>query len=314
MEINKIYQGNCIDILKTFLDKSIDCCITSPPYWGLRDYGVDGQIGIEETPELFANKLADLFDEVKRVLKDEGTLWLNLGDSYISAKCDYMPTQTLRKGNSADYIQKDSGLGYPPNRRNQVGYKTKDLVGIPWLVAFELRKRGWWLRCDIVWHKPNPMPESVKDRPTRSHEFIFLMSKNERYYYDADAIKTKMDCSEHDKRSGKGRKRFPTELVNGIRGSNPEKVYEWANKRSVWTVNTMPYADAHFATFPERLIIDCIKAGCPENGTVLDPFSGAGTTALVARKLNRNFVGIELNEKYCKMAEKRLRKELGMFL
>ena len=312
--LNKIINGKSIEVLKTLPDNSIDCCVTSPPYWGLRDYGAEGQIGIEETPEAFVNKLADLFDEVKRCLKDDGTLWLNLGDSYISAKCDYMPTQTLKNGNKSDYIQKDSGLGYPPNRRNQVGYKSKDLVGIPWMVAFELRKRGWWLRCDIVWHKPNPMPESVQDRPTRCHEFIFLMTKSKKYYYDADAIKTKMECSEHDKRSRQGRKRFPTDKINGIRGNTPDKIYEWANKRDVWTVTTKPCDEAHFATFPEDLIVDCILAGSREGGIVLDPFFGSGTTGIVARKKNRNYVGIEINPKYIQIAEKRLYKEIGMFL
>lgn len=310
---NKILCGDALAELKKMPDNSIDCCVTSPPYWSLRDYQAAGQIGVEETPEEFVNKLANIFDEVKRCLKNDATLWLNLGDSYISAKCDYMPTQTLKNGNKSDYIQKDSGLGYPPNRRSQKGYKAKDLVGIPWMVAFELRKRGWWLRCDIVWHKPNPMPESVQDRPTRCHEFIFLMTKSKKYYYDADAIKTKMDCAEHDKRSRISRKRFPTDKINGIRKSD-DGLREWANKRDVWTVILNPYLGSHFSTFPENLIVDCIKAGCPQDGIVLDCFMGAGTTALVARKLNRNYIGIELNKEYCKMAEDRLIEELGLFV
>ncbi len=316
MEVNKIYNGNSLDVLKTLPDESIDCCVTSPPYWGLRDYGMNGQIGVEETPEAFVNKLADLFDEVKRCLKDDGTLWLNLGDSYISAKCDYMPTQTLKNGNKSDYIQKDSGLGYPPNRRTQAGYKSKDLVGIPWMVAFELRKRGRWLRCDIVWNKPNPMPESVQDRPTRSHEFIFLMSKSKKYYYDYEAIKTPSQNPDVDysKTHLVGNKRNPTDKVNGFRPRETSAIYEMANKRDVWTVTTKPCADAHFATFPEELIVDCILAGCREGGTVLDPFFGSGTTGIVARKKNRNYIGIEINPKYIKIAENRLYKEIGMFL
>lgn len=306
--MNKIYNENCLTGLKNLPDNSIDCCVTSPPYFGLRDYGTDEQIGLEETPELFVSKLVEVFTEVKRVLKDEGTLWLNLGDSYASQGGGQVE-QTVR--NSNDYV--NAGQSKGKSRKAPTGVKPKDLIGIPWMVAFALRSSGWYLRQDIIWSKPNPMPESVTDRCTKSHEYIFLLSKSTKYYYDAEAIKKEMECSEHDKRSRKGKKRFPTKLVNGIRGDNPERVYEFANKRSVWTVNTRPYSEAHFATFPERLIIDCIKAGCPENGTILDPFMGAGTTALVARKLNRNYIGFELNPDYIKIAEKRLQKELGMF-
>lgn len=311
--INHILNMDCLTGLKQLPDECIDCCVTSPPYWGLRDYGVDGQIGLEQTPELFAEKMGELFDEVRRVMKKDGTLWLNLGDSHISAKCDYMPNQTISGDKKRDYIKRDSGLGYPPNRVRHDGYKSKDLVGIPWMCAFELRRRGWWLRSDIIWHKPNPMPESVTDRPTRAHEYIFLMTKAAKYYYDAEAIKTKMDCPEHDKRSRQSRKRFPTEKINGIRKGNDE-LREYANKRTVWSVTVQPTTDAHFATFPQNLIVDCIKAGCPENGVVLDPFMGSGTTAIVAKKLNRNYIGYELNPEYIKIAEKRLYKEIGMFL
>jgi len=313
MKINEIENIDCLQGLKSLPDNSIDCCVSSPPYWSLRDYNMEGQFGLEETPEAYILKLGDIYDEVRRVLKPEGTAWLNLGDSFISAKSDYMPTQTLRNGNKADYIQKDSGIGYLPNRRKQEGYKQKDLVGIPWMSAFELRSRGWWLRQDIIWNKPNPMPESVEDRCTRSHEYIFMFSKSKKYYYDFEAIKYKMECAEHDKRARQGRKRFPTDKINGIRGNTPDKVYEFANKRSVWTVNTKPYSEAHFATFPEELIVDCIKAGCPEGGIVLDPFMGAGTTGLVARKINRNFIGFELNPEYIKIAKNRIFNEIGLF-
>ena len=308
MKLNVIYNENCLSGLKNLPDNSIDCCVTSPPYFGLRDYGHDEQIGLEQTPELFVAKMVEVFAEVKRVLKKEGNLWLNLGDSYMSAKGVDCPPQTIggQRGMPYGFI--------PPNIKIQEGLKNKDLIGIPWMCAFALRVNGWYLRQDIIWAKPNPMPESVTDRCTKAHEYIFLMSKSQKYFYDADAIKTEMDCSEHDKRSRKGRKRFPTKLVNGIRGDSPDKVYEFANKRSVWVVNTKPYSEAHFATFPEELIVDCILAGCPENGVILDPFMGAGTTALVARKLNRNYIGFELNEKYIKIAEKRLQTELGMFI
>lgn len=388
MKTNKIYQGNALEVLKTFPDNPIDCCVTSPPYWGLRDYGVKGQLGLEKTPEEFVQKLATIFDEVKRVLKPTGTLWLNLGDSYVGGgfgASNYPATnhKWKQKTNGGTLTK---GLGKDRNYSEE--YKPKDLVGIPWLVAFELRRRGWYLRQDIIWSKPNPMPESVTDRCTKAHEYIFLLSKSNKYFFDSEAIKTEMECSEHDKRSRQGRKRFPTELINGIRGNTPDKVYEWANKRSVWSVTTQSFSEAHFATFPENLISDCIKAGtssegcCAQcgkpyervieksggstgkgswtkhehdsemgmsapntteakqlmrNGTykvktlgwqptckckmgggisasvVLDPFMGAGTTALISKKFGRNYIGIELNPKYISMSEKRLYNELGMF-
>lgn len=188
MEVNQIYNENCLDTLARIPDNFLDCCITSPPYWSLRDYGHPDQMGLEDTPDEYAAKMADVFDEVRRCLKPDGTLWLNLGDSYLSAKCDYMPPQTIAGEGVRDYVTKDSGIGYPPNRRSIKGLKQKDLVGIPWLVAFELRRRGWWLRQDIIWAKPNPMPESVKDRCTKSHEYIFLLSKSQQYYFDYEAI------------------------------------------------------------------------------------------------------------------------------
>lgn len=309
--INTIINENCLSGLKQIPDGVIDCCVTSPPYFGLRDYGNDEQIGLEKTPELFIQQLVKVFDEVKRVLKTTGTLWLNIGDSYAGSGrgCnDYTAEQreTLTKSHHQ--------VGNSKQAFTSELIKPKDLIGIPWMLAFALRSNGWYLRQDIIWNKPNPMPESVGDRCTKAHEYIFLMTKNAKYYYNADAIKTKMDCSEHDKRSRQGRKRFPTELINGIRGNTPDKVYEWANKRSVWTVTTKPYSEAHFATFPEDLIVDCIKAGCPEGGIVLDPFMGAGTTAVVSKKLGRNYTGFELNPDYLKIANDRLYSEIGMFL
>ena len=310
MDLNKIYNGNCLEVLKTFEDSSIDCCITSPPYFGLRDYGTDEQIGLEETPEKYVEKLVEVFTEVKRVLKNEATLWLNLGDSYYNYRGakDYQSKQSI-SNNKAHEMNCASGKR---NIKND-NLKGKDLIGIPWMVAFALRSSGWYLRQDIIWAKPNPMPESVTDRCTKSHEYIFLLSKSAKYYYDHEAIKYKSftnDNSNRDRDSTKLNNVPGRTRMAGLKTND----YEMSNKRSVWTVNTMPYSDAHFATFPESLITDCIKAGCPENGIVLDPFMGAGTTGLVARKLNRNFVGIELNPDYIKIAEKRLQNQLGMFL
>ncbi len=307
--MNKIFEGDCIEGMKNLPDKSVNCCVTSPPYFGLRDYGHDGQIGLEETPEQFVAKLVDVFREVKRVLKDDGTLWLNLGDSYAGNN-----SQASNNGRA--------GYGNPREKvvnRMSGELKQKDLIGIPWMVAFALRADGWYLRQDIIWHKPNPMPESVTDRCTKSHEYIFLLSKSQKYYYDHEAIKEE---SVMDRMPG--RNMTDTRITHGKGGGNSgianllKKYHEDGfpenrNKRSVWTVTTKPYSEAHFATYPPDLIVDCIKAGCPEGGLVLDPFMGAGTTAMVARKLNRNYVGFELNPEYIKIAQNRIHAELGMF-
>ena len=354
--INEIIHGNCLGVLKTLPDRSVDCCVTSPPYFGLRDYGTDEQIGLEETPELFVAKMVEVFTEVKRVLKDDGTLWLNLGDSYAS-QGGRQVEQTVR-GN-IDFVNAGQNNGL--SRTAPKGLKPKDLIGIPWMVAFALRSSGWYLRQDIIWHKPNPMPESVTDRCTKAHEYIFLLSKSGKYYYDQEAIKTKVVDATVQRmmqkiEKQKGSDRVPGKTNGTMKAVGPGRVPRkgvdtnggnqasssgipamalngngvtghsgyfdkdgnligggLANKKSVWTVTTKPFSEAHFATFPKDLIVDCIKAGCPENGIVLDPFMGAGTTALVARKLNRNFLGIELNEQYIKIANKRLNSELGMF-
>ncbi len=336
--INKIIVSDAIEGLKNFPEQCINCCVTSPPYYGLRDYGHDGQIGLEETPEAYVQKLVELFREVHRVLKNNGTLWLNLGDSYAGS---WGAMSHDAKG-KAKYMGFNSR---PPQSRISGNLKPKDLIGIPWMVAFALRADGWYLRQDIIWHKPNPMPESVTDRCTKAHEYIFLLSKSKKYYYDAESIKTTGKNPDDDIRrittATTNGKSTPDEIKNGIRKSSKNKSYHnpnnpkynaapderwkdqfngrvWgdegkANKRSVWTVSTRPYSEAHFATFPEKLIVDCIKAGCPENGIVLDPFMGSGTTAVVARKLSRNFTGFEINSEYKKIANKRLYKELGMF-
>jgi DNA modification methylase len=301
--IDTIIQGDALTRLKELPSESVDCCITSPPYFGLRDYGVEGQIGLEESPEAYVSKLVDVFREVRRVLKKEGTLWLNLGDSYAGSG----------KGGQSEEKRSENWQPQYGNKGKRYGLKPKDLIGIPWMVAFALRADGWWLRSDIIWHKPNCMPESVTDRPTKSHEYMFLLSKSKKYYYDAeviseDAINTKMPGKNmRDTRETYGPQNGGNSGLRDLKqryknGDWPTK----RNKRTVWTVATKPYSEAHFATFPEKLIEPCILAGCPEGGICLDPFFGAGTTGLVAKKLGRHFIGIELNEAYIGMAQKRI--------
>lgn len=340
MITNAIINIDCLQGLKELPDCSVNCCVTSPPYYGLRDYGVDGQIGLEETPELYVQKMTEVFREVRRVLKDDGTMWLNLGDSYAGSGKGMNSDGTHSKGGKQD-TNKGTTIG---NLRGAIvtnELKPKDLIGIPWLVAFALRADGWYLRQDIIWHKPNPMPESVTDRCTKAHEYIFLLSKSARYYYDAEAIrqpvadatiqrmsqqveyqvgsdrvpgKTNGNMKAVLKGRGSGNKErkpgtargCPEGTGSNVCGSVPWKWEETRNKRSVWTVTTKPFSEAHFATFPEDLIVPCIKAGCPEGGVVLDPFMGAGTTAVVAIKLMRRFIGFELNPDYCEMAERRI--------
>ena len=310
--MNEIIQGDCIEGMRTLPDQSVNCCVTSPPYFGLRDYGHEGQIGLEETPEQFVAKLVEAFREVRRVLKDDGTLWLNLGDSYCHTVDSHKTKSAKQKSNvGADWDM--------VKRSFAEGLKTKDLIGIPWMVAFALRADGWYLRQDIIWHKPNPMPESVTDRCTKSHEYIFLLSKSQKYYYDQDAIrephKRLWDESNGGNMADTGHKKSgKIETKNTHPNGYPMPNELGANKRSVWTVTTKPYSEAHFATYPEDLIVDCIKAGCPEGGIVLDPFMGAGTTALVARKLNRQYVGFELNPEYIRIAKNRLQSQLGVFV
>lgn len=295
-----LYIGDSREVLRSFADRSINCCVTSPPYFGLRDYGVSGQIGLEPTPDEFVAEMVAVFREVRRVLRDDGTLWLNLGDSY-AANRTYQVTQT-KGGPKHGVAQAVEGRG---QRAADYGLKPKDLIGVPWRVAFALQADGWYLRQDIIWHKPNPMPESVKDRCTKAHEYIFMMSKSPDYFYDHEAVKEAAVRPDKgawvdkgsDKQRGHGRRHA------GFNGRYAEKIAsegapERRNRRSVWTVPPKPFKGAHFATFPPDLIEPCILAGSPEGGVVLDPFFGAGTTGLVAERTGRDWVGIELNPKY----------------
>lgn len=383
--MSEIIQGDCLEIVKTLEPKSVNCVVTSPPYWGLRDYGTstwiggddncphmrttkiskdtstghkgmfeqgnvvgdaiykskcpkcgavreDSQLGLEETPEEYVENLVKLFREIRNALRDDGTVWLNLGDSYSGGHVG------RNDGGVTDGKQKKvEGLENTKSHKVPSGLKAKDLVGIPWRVAFALQADGWYLRQDIIWAKPNPMPESVTDRCTKSHEYIFLLSKSKDYYYDNEAIKEPASpesrlrmmrgVSENHKNVNGAPGQTPHSLAKprlNVRHKNlqpkgqsnhtmhenrlnsGDPVTEYRNKRDVWTVSTKPYAEAHFAVYPQKLIEPCVLAGCPEGGVVLDPFFGSGTTGFVAKKLNRNYIGIELNPEYIKIAEKRL--------
>ncbi|WGT40111.1 site-specific DNA-methyltransferase [Lysinibacillus sp. 1 U-2021] len=311
MELNKIYQGHCLEVLKTLPSKTINTVVTSPPYWGLRDYGVEGQIGLENSVEEYVSALVDVFREIKRILKDDGTVWVNLGDAYAGSGKGAWAEKDKQK-----HVYVPDTKSHLTNINNvPTGLKPKDLIGLPWRVAFALQADGWYLRQDIIWDKPNCMPESVKDRPTRCHEYVFLLAKNKDYYYDYKSILEPIAIStSNDKRTLESRftnkrpeRNFPGQSSKGGGMLEPLEIGK-RNKRSVWSVTTKPFKEAHFATFPEDLIEPCILAGCPLNGVVMDPFFGSGTTGLVALKHGRNFIGIELNKEYIKIAEKRLSK------
>jgi site-specific DNA-methyltransferase (adenine-specific) len=320
-----ILVGDCIKSMRGLPDQSVHTCVTSPPYFGLRDYGHDGQIGLEPTPDEFVTKLVEVFREVRRVLRDDGTLWLNLGDSYASSG------RTDRKespGVGAKQEMKapgrkliwEAGGGHnfswfiPDGNGGKI--KPKDLMGIPWRVAFALQSDGWYLRQDIIWHKPNPMPESVTDRCTKAHEYIFLLSKSQRYYFDAEAIAEPAINAGKVVTNNNGKNGQISDFGvtrGGFMKPEGVTVKDTRNRRSVWTVTTKPFKGAHFATFPPNLIEPCVKAGCPEGGTVLDPFGGSGTTGLVAQTWSRKFILCELNPEYAQMAQNRIAAERGLF-
>ena len=331
----KILQGDCREVLKTLPDGSVNCCVTSPPYFGLRDYKVDGQIGLEQTPDAYVAELVAVFREVRRVLADDGTLWLNLGDSYASYRDGKATPDTTRGNSTGTLVPKGEAKNRMASTFKRTAIKHKDLIGIPWRVAFALQADGWYLRQDIIWHKPNPMPESVKDRCTKSHEYVFLLSKSPRYYFDAEAIAEPVTQSTIERLSQPnlenqiGSARVPGKTNGNMKAKPPrfggDKYGDDAtdqsrtksgndytmptdgkrNKRSVWTVATQPYKEAHFATFPPKLISPMILAGCPVGGTVLDPFGGSGTTGEVAERYGRNSILIELNPAYIELQKQR---------
>jgi DNA modification methylase len=354
----QIIEGDCRDVLATLPAHSVHCVVTSPPYFGLRDYGVDGQIGLEPTPDAFVAELVAVFREVRRALRDDGTVWLNLGDSYAGS-WGAQGRQGSTGEMSGRAVSKHRGrsnmsaaqIAARPNRCSHTGsirqevLKPKDLIGIPWRVAFALQADGWYLRQDIIWAKPNPMPESVTDRCTKSHEYVFLLSKSARYFYDQEAIAEPVATStverlSQDIEGRAGSDRVPGKTNGAMKavsrsgnkerkpssergcpegsGSNVCGSVPWEgdtrNARSVWTIATQPFKEAHFATFPPNLAERCIKAGCPKGGTVLDPFGGAGTTGLVADRLQRNAVLIELNPAYAEMARRRIEGDAPLLM
>ncbi len=296
----RVLVGDCVEQMRTLPDGSAQCCVTSPPYYGLRDYGHAGQIGLEETPDAYVARLVDVFREVRRVLRGDGVLWLNLGDSYAS--------ESKGSGGKTEKQATNVGAFFAARKFNMGDAKAKDLMGIPWQVAFALRADGWFLRKDIIWHKPNPMPESVRDRPTSAHEYVFLLTKSARYFYDADAIaeqvseNTVWTYAQPDKAARAG------STTNGT-GKSTMRVQPESgtrNARSVWTIATQPYSGAHFATMPPTLAERCIKAGSRPGDTILDPFGGAGTTGLVASRLGRGAILCELNPEYARLARERI--------
>jgi DNA modification methylase len=305
--MNKIEFGDCREIMSRWKDEGVkvQTCVTSPPYFGLRDYGHNGQIGLEQTVGEYVANMVDVFRHVWHILEDDGTVWLNLGDSYYN----YRPGkgQALNKQTVSNTNQ-DLPTTCARRGNKQEGLKEKDLIGIPWRVAFALQEFGWYLRQDIIWHKPNPMPESVRDRCTKSHEYIFLLSKNPQYYFDNEAIKEPAihsDRTAGNKNAQKGTGVDKMDTRNGLLKAQ-QKVYELRNKRDVWSVNVRPYKGAHFATYPTALIEPCIKAGSRINDIVFDPFMGSGTTAQVAKQLGRQYLGCELNKEYEKLQQERI--------
>lgn len=292
-----ILTGDACEQLATLPDESVNCCVTSPPYWGLRDYGEAGQIGLEPTPQEYVTRLVRVFEEVRRVLGKDGVCWVNLGDSYNGYNVNRGDSRSISANVNGEVPAAAVGLSCQalPN---------KSLIGIPWRVAFALQDAGWILRQDIIWHKPNPMPESVTDRCTKAHEYVFMLTKSPRYWWDAEAMREEGVWPAGTKGAKGSAARHS---ANGVNSRPPEyKIYDGTrNRRSVWTITTQPYSDAHFATFPEELPRFCITASCPPGGTVLDPFGGSGTTGKVALENGRNAVLVELNPKYVEMIRRR---------
>jgi DNA modification methylase len=311
-----VHIGDCRAILDTLPERSVHCVVTSPPYWGLRDYGVADQLGLEATPEEYVLNLVDVFRKVRRVLRDDGTVWLNIGDSYAGSGKGAWSDDTTREANR--HRVKET---YVPTRAESPtagivppGLKPKDLVGIPWRVAFALQADGWYLRSDVIWAKPNPKPESVTDRPTKSHEYVFLLSKSARYYFDQEAVRE--TATNGERFHGAYAAPTPTgpQRISSRNGrGDADNTTADRNIRTVWTIPTQSYPGAHFAVFPEALVEPCVKAGCPEGGTVLDPFAGSGTVGLVANRLSRRAILIDLNPEYLGQIERRnLQAPLGL--
>lgn len=323
--MNKINFGDCRDIMRQWADEGVkvQTCVTSPPYFGLRDYGHEGQIGLEQTPDEYIAAMVEVFRCVRDVLADDGTLWVNLGDSYAAQRGGtHQPAETLaggKGGKTADgeRVNRDRHDGYNPTRNaHAIGLKHKDLIGIPWRVAFALQADGWYLRQDIIWHKPNPMPESVRDRCTKAHEYIFLLSKSPRYYFNAEAIKEPVAESTTARLAQKTlHAQVGSARVPGKTNGNMKAVGngETRNRRSVWTVTTKPYKGAHFATYPPDLIEPCILAGSRPGDIVLDPFMGSGTTAAVALQNDRQYLGCELNPEYEILQQERIEANRNLF-
>lgn len=315
--MNEILDGDALERLRDLPDETVDMCLTSPPYFGLRDYGVPGQIGQESSPEEYVERLLLVFGEVNRVLKPTGTLWLNIGDSYAGS-CQgagtKVPSAKQKSNRGTQYMLTDTHKSPLLHVR---GCKAKDMLGIPWMLAFALRDAGWYLRQDICWYKPNVMPESVKDRCTKSYEHVFLLAKSKNYYFDGDAIRepcSESSIADYQRRKTLNNKGGGKHSYEGVRPdlcrsrADYYAADQMRHARDVWMINTKPYKGAHFATFPEELAQRCILAGCPKGGLVLDPFAGSGTTAVVAQRLNRQYVGIELNPAYVTLAQERIQR------
>ena len=315
IQLDIIHTGDCLEVLKTLPDESVHCCVTSPPYYALRDYGMEEQIGREATPKEYISRLTEVFTEVRRVLRSDGTLWLNIADTYAG------------KGNQGDFVDPKN----PKGRNGQAvalnykveGCKPKDMIGIPWMLAFALRDSGWYLRNDIIWMKENPMPESCKDRCSRCYEHIFLLSKSRKYFFDAKAISEPIApaTAEWLKRGMKGGNKYgkpvpgqpQTQTINRPRAHGEitdSMINPMRNKRDVWVVNTVPFKGGHYAAYPPKLVEPCLLAGCPEGGIVLDPFFGSGTTGMVAKQMGRHYIGIELNPEYAELAKARIGGEI----